>query len=82
MSDTQAVIKKIYNVALGREADYTLTVDENNEILARCIEDGSFLKFPNVSEEEVDALIAKENQEAVRQVVKQPLFGKKEEVTE
>ena len=70
-----SVIKKIYNVELGEEVDYTLEVDNNNEILAKCTKNQDFLKFPNLPEAEVDALIAKHNEESLTQVKKQPLFG-------
>lgn len=68
------VTKLIYNVELGKEVEYVLTVDENNEILAKA-ENGDFLKFPNVGEEQIDELIVKHNAESQTQVKKQPLFG-------
>ncbi len=70
-------VKMIFNVELGRLAEYTLEVDGNNEILARCLDNNDFLKFPNVSEAEVDALIEAHDAESMTQVKKQPLFGAK-----
>lgn len=69
------ITKLIYNVELGAEVEYTLEVDNNNEILARCTESNHFLKFPNVSEAEIDEMIAKHNESASNQIKKQPLFG-------
>lgn len=79
--------KLIYNVELGKEVEYELDVDDNNEIVATyyVVEgDGEqenkkavhFLKFPNKPEAEVDELIAQHNESAAKQVKKQPLFGK------
>lgn len=75
MSNEAKVTKPIYNVELGREVEYTLEVDKNNEILARSTENEDFLKFPNLPEVEIDALIEKHNAESVTQVKKQALFG-------
>lgn len=74
LTEDQAA-KMIYNVELGREAIYVLEVDKNGEILAQCTETSDFLKFPNVSEEEIDALIEKHNEESVTQVKRKPLFA-------
>lgn len=82
----EPVKKLIYNVEAGKEVEYVLEVDENNEILATyyTVEgEGEnekktavhFLKFPNVAEEKIDELIVKHNDSAVVQVKKQPLFG-------
>lgn len=73
----ETATKMIYNVEVGKEVEYTLTVDQNNEIVARA-ENGDFLKFPNLPEAEIDALIKAHNDEAVTQVKKQPLFGVQE----
>lgn len=77
VKETELPVKLIYNVDLGKEVEYTLEVDDNNEVLAKSTENGHFLKFPNVSEEEIDDLIEKHNAEASTQVKKQPLFGGK-----
>lgn len=67
--------KLIYSTELGKEVAYTLEVDDNNDILAKSTENDEFLKFPNISEEEIEKLIAQHNAEAETQVVRQPLFG-------
>jgi len=74
-STSEVVVKEIYNVELGEFVEYVLSVDENNEIVAKSTKNDDFLKFPNVSEEQIDAMIEAHNVEAATQVKKQPLFG-------
>lgn len=75
-------VKMLYNVELGELVPYTLEVDQNNEIVARSTKNGDFLKFPNISEEEVDELVEKHNEQATRQVKVKPLFGGQDEPSE
>lgn len=77
-TEEQKVTKMIYNVELGEETEHVLEVDSNNEIVAKD-ESGHFIKFPNVSEAEIDEMLAKHNAEASTQVKKKPLFGGKQE---
>lgn len=71
----EKVVKQIYSVELGRLVDYVLDVDDNGEILALSTANEEFLKFPNVAEEEVDALIEAHNEQASTQVKKAKLFS-------
>lgn len=69
------MIKPIFSASLQRVTEHELTVDDNNEIVARCLETGSELKFPNVSEVEFNQLIEKHELSNKGQIVKKPLFG-------
>lgn len=50
--------KKIFCAAEQKNTNHSLVLDHNEEIVARCVDCGSFLKFPNVPDKDLDDLIA------------------------
>lgn len=64
----------IFNAELQQETEHELVVDQNNEILATCLETGRFLKFPNVPEVVFDEYVAEHKAHNEGQVNIEELF--------
>lgn len=81
MSDQKTILA--FNADLQREAEHTLDIDQNGEIVLTCVENGRFLKFPaGTSADDLKALLAKHKEENEGQVTVEAMEAKKAEILE